>query len=325
MKLFWKDKKVVVAGAAGFIGSHVVDLLVSGGASVTAVVSPVTKKNKVKNNLKNSSGKIEVVECDLRILDECLKATKNKDVVLNFAAMDGSRSYKFNNSAEIFRTNSKIVLNLLEASNVNNVDRFLLMSSVEVYAGNSVMKEKKKLIESSKMEENGYVWSKRFSEVAAKMHKQQYGMKIAIARPGNTYGPRDHFNIEKGRVIPTFISQCLRGETITIWGDGLQKNSFIHVSDLSRSLLDLVERYPNCDPVNIASSQLISIKNLAKMIIKLVGKNNDLMMIKSDGVKIKDRIISVQKARKKINFEEKVSLRDGLMGVIEFVKKQISN
>lgn len=320
MKNFWLNKKVIVTGAAGFIGSHAVDALVNKGAKVTAIISHKHDSKDKKDNLNQSKNRIEILQCNLLGFEGCLNITKGQKIILNFAAMDGGRAYKAKHSVEMFRNNTQIVLNLLEAGRINNIDRILLMSSVEVYSKAFPFKEDEGFVEGFISYENGYVWSKRFSEIVARMYSEQYGMKIAIARPSNTYGPRDCIDLERGRVIPIFILEALRENSITIWGNGLQKNSFIYVSDLVDALLDLTEKYAVCDPVNIASEKVMSIKDLARIISRLLGKKTKLEFINNVNSTTNDRVINTQKAKKVISLKERVGLEEGLVRTIEYMK-----
>ena len=310
MKNFWKGKKVIVTGASGFIGSNAVDALVDKGARVSAIVSKKSNQNRAKSNLSDSLSKIKLVSCDLLNPESCLKVFKNHDYVLNFAAMDGSRAFKAKYSADIFKTNVQIVLNVLEAARINKLDRVLLLSSTEVYENDK---------------NDGYIQSKKLSEIAARLYFQEYGMKISVARPGNTYGPHDSAGKEKGRVIPTFISKSLSRKKIEIWGSGRQENSFIYVGDLIRGLLSLVERYPNPDPINFVSSSAISISDLANQIIKLTGTKSGISYVKFEELDIKRRRVSSDRAKRLIGFEEKTEFSEGLKKTIEYIKNVGSN
>ncbi len=319
MDNFWKNKNVLVAGASGFIGSHVCDLLVEKGAKVTAIVSTSSSASKIDRNLKTYKKKINIKRLDLLDLPSVIKYTETIDIILNFAAKDGSATFKENNSSQIYRENTSIVLNILEAGRVNNVEKILLISSIEVYSS----KQRLPFIESDTnytLDEsaNGYVWSKRFTEVAAKIYSKQYGLKVVVARPGNVYGPRD-YSKEKGRVIPLFIDKALKNEDITIWGNGLSKKSFIYISDFAVALLNLVKHQSLPVPINIASENVINIKDLANLIIRLTKSKSKIVFVNSDTLTL-DRVAEVAMAKKIIKFKEKTTLSNGLNKTINYFK-----
>lgn len=312
MKPYWKNKNVLVTGASGFIGSHVVDRLVSLGAKVTAQVSKSTRPEKIKKNLSESLKKIKIVRADLEDEKSCVKITAHQDVVLNFAALDGGSSFKREHTAEIFKTNSKIVINMLEAARISGVKKFLQVSSTEVYPDNvrQPIKESYGFMKGLKENIDGYVWSKRFSEIAAKVYNEQYGMEISVVRPSSIYGPRDH--LDKGRVIPTFIQQALQNKPISVWNGGKQKKSFLYVTDFAVAVLGLVEHYKKFDPMNIAGERYVTIKELSEIIIKVTKSKSKIKNIMASDVVFKDKVLDIKKAQKIIKFEEKISLEAGL-------------
>lgn len=320
MTSFWKGKKVLVTGASGFIGSNAVSLLVELGAIITAITSPQTSEKKIKQNLSLVLDSITLKKADILAFDKCLNITKGQDIVLNFAAMDGGYAFKISHCAEIMRINNQIILNMLEASRQNSIDRFLLMSSIDVYSSEclSPIKESCPLINDDQKFIDGYRWSKYFSEVLAKTYFQEYKLKIAIARCGNVYGPRD--NVEKKRIIPTYIDDSIKGNNIYTWRNSSQKRSFLYVTDLLNALFDLVEKYPTCDPINIASKNMISYKKLGELIIDLIGSKNKLIEKNKQPEGLTSKIIDVEKAKKIINFHENVSLKDGLQKTISYLK-----
>lgn len=307
MSNFWKRKKVVITGAAGFIGSHVVDELTKKESIVTAVVSPKTSREKIKKNLQLSLKNINIQKADLTKFSDCQKIVKGQEIVLHLAAMDGGKVFKMKHDREIFTVNTQMVLNMLEASAAEHVMRFMLLSSIEILKDNEM--------------EDGYKLSKIIAELAAKMYADEYGLKIAIARPGNVYGPRDYSSGEKQRVIPAFISHCLKGEKIDIWENTNSKISFLYVKDLVGALLKLTELYAVCDPVNIVSERTISLPDLALLIGKIVEKEVKLQFNKSRKFGINDITIDMEKARQVISFKEEVSLEKGLKETIKYYKK----
>ncbi|PIU74446.1 epimerase [Candidatus Roizmanbacteria bacterium CG06_land_8_20_14_3_00_34_14] len=267
-KYFWKDKIVAVTGGSGFIGSHFVEELANAGSKVKCLYS---NNNSNLKYLKNIRKKIEFIEIDLLNQKELLNVCKNVNTLINCAAKDGNSEYKIKNAATILDTNIRIVSNILNTSLKNNIINTVLVSSAEIYPLTSVSPIKESDDYTTKFDnlENGYVLSKRYSEIMGKMYSKQYKINIFFPRPTNTYGERDKFD-NNNRVIPMLIKKIINKEEIEIWGDGKQERSFIYVKDLVWGVLNMIEKN-KYKFLNISTNQSITINKLALLISEIVG------------------------------------------------------
>lgn len=259
---FWKNKKTVVAGGAGFIGSYLVEQLVEEGASVT-VVDNMEKGNL--DNLASVLGEIKVVQADLRDRSACEEACDGAEIVMNLAARAYGLEYSNAHHGEMLTANALVGLNLLEAARLQGVERVLVVSSSCVYSDDALVPtpENQAFTRSPEEANQGYGWAKRMLELQAAYYAQEYGMQIAIARPFNAYGPRDSWAGAKSHVIPAMIKKLMSdGEEIIVWGSGNQQRSFIHGRDVASAMRMLTERYAVGEPVNIGDDQDISIREL---------------------------------------------------------------
>jgi nucleoside-diphosphate-sugar epimerase len=321
MKDFWENKKILVTGGAGFIGSNVVANLMEKRAKVSIVVSPETPDKKLQAIFKNLS-KIKIIRADLLSFESARKATGGHDVVFHFAALDGGAVFKKQHAAEILNVNIQLAINILESSRINNVGRIFLPSSTEIYSPllrGKITEDKGDLV-SLGDDFGGYAWSKRFMEILAKKYFEQYGMKIAIARLANVYGPMDLAGVKRGRVIPTFINNAIHNNDILILGSGKVNKSFLFVEDLIKAIFDLTEKYPTCIPVNIASEKYISIEGLAKLIIKLSKSKSKLVVNSTCTEKMLKSSICIDRAKKEISFKSRINLKEGLKKVLQSQK-----
>jgi len=317
---FWFKKKVLVAGGAGFIGSHLVELLVEKGASVTVADN---LENGSLENLKEVNKQIRFSKKDLRISKEAKEACRRQEVVFNLAAKVGGIEFNKRNPGTMFRDNILINTTVLEAAREQRVERFLVVSSACVYPRfcSIPTSEKEGFKGVPEPTNEGYGWAKRMAEVQGRLYAQEFGMKIGIVRPYNTYGPRDHFDPEKSHVIPALIKRVFDGEDpLIVWGSGNQSRAFLYVSDLVRGMVVAVEKYPQPDPINIGTDEEIKIKELINLIVKLSGKNPKIVFDTSKPEGQPRRNCDTQKAKEKIGFEAKVKLNEGLKKTIEWYK-----
>ena len=319
MTSFYKGKNVLVAGGGGFIGSHLVELLVESGARVR-----VAQRTYPSKNLTAVLSKIEFMPTDLSQLEECLKATKGMEIVFDLAAKVGGVQYNTNHPGTMFFSNSILSLNMLEAARVERVDRFMCASSTCVYSPTAtVPNQEEDGFKDNPDESNiGYGWAKRTAELGAKFYAREFGMKIATVRPANVYGPRDDFDSETSHVIPALIKKvCESTESIDIWGSGNQTRSFVYVKDVARAILLATEKYAVVDPINIGTDEEVTIKELIDLIIRISGKD---LAVRFDTSKPEGQIrkaASISRIREKLNWSPSYSLEEGLKETIEWFKE----
>lgn len=258
---FWNKKRVVVTGASGFIGSHFVEELVGRGAYVIAC----THRSKVLNYLGTSNNRVTVNKVDLLSLGSILKKLPQVDTVIHCAALEGNMEYKLKNSATILQTSSQMASNILSFAQKKQISNVVLISSVKVYTESYPGQ----LIQNI---HDGHILAKIFTEILGRLFAHQYSLKVFLPRLTNTYGPRDKFGIDSGRVISTMIEKILMEEQVEIWGSGQQSRSFIYVRDAVSMVLNAVEvgKYREFD---VTTGENITIVKLAKLIGILTHKN----------------------------------------------------
>lgn len=321
MQNFWKSKKVLVTGGAGFIGSYVVELLLANGADVS-----ITSMGDNLKNVEHLTGDIEIIKADLRKTRDALLATKGKNIVLNLASRVAGIVYNSEHPVIMFNENVEISRNVIEAAHKNGVSRFLVTSSACVYARNCTIPtpETEGFLDDPEPSNLGYGWAKRVAELQGKFYNLEYGMEVAIARPYNAYGPRDNFDPAISHVIPGIIKRVFDGENpLIVWGSGKQTRSFLYAEDFARGILEVTEKYAVCDAINIGTSEEVTIGDLAKMIVKISGKKTEIKFdtTKPDGQP--RRNCDTKKAFAKTGFKAQTRLEEGLERTIEWYKKQL--
>ncbi len=317
---WWRGKRVLVTGGAGFIGSFVTERLVSAGARVTVAdrFSPAGRRN-----LAAVWKDVRRVKADLLDPADCRKACRGQDAVLNLAAKVAGVGYNSRHHATMFRDNMALGLNMLEAARREGTGRFLIVSSACVYPREAVVPthEDEGFRGRPEATNEGYGWAKRMTEYAGRAYHDEFGMKIAIARPYNAYGPRDHFDPKVSHVIAALVKRVCDGESpLTVWGDGRPTRAFLYVDDFARGLIEVAERYPKADPVNLGTAEEVSIRDLAGRILRLAGSKAKLRFDPSKPAGQPRRSCDTRKARRLIGFKAEVPLNEGLRRTIEWYR-----
>lgn len=318
MSKFWGEKKVLVGGGLGFIGSHFVEELVKMGAYV---VCPYVEQDQSKlTGLGLPPSKIKLIKANLIKYDGLVKAGRGMDAIINCAAMDGNTEFKLNHAAQMMDINIRIASNILSIAKENNIKNVVLVSSAEVYSprAKSPIKEEDDHQKYNDYTVNGYVLSKRYTEILGELYEHEYEMNVFLPRPANVYGPRDHFKEGSVRVIPSMIKSALSGKPIEIWGDGGQTRQFMYVKDLVHSVLKMVEKN-KFHKMNIAGDETVSILQLAKLVCKIsgTGENVHLNLEKPSGAK--NRVLNTKKLKSVVDFEF-TPLGEGLRETVSWYK-----
>ena len=320
---FWNGKKVLVTGGAGFIGSYLTEQLVALGAKVR-ITSYKGLSPEEERNIAHIHDQIEIIAVDLTNLEDAKKACEGQDVVMNLAAHFKGVEYNSKHPATTFRDNMWLGTVVLEAARLAGVKRFLVVSSAVVYPTDAPVPTPESASQSGEPAKSneGYGWAKRMSEYVGKSYAEEFGMEIAIARPYNAFGPRDHFDSVNGHVIPALITRIANGENpLTVWGTGTPTRSFIYAEDFARGLIETTEKYAASDPVNIGSAEEISIKDLAQLIVDEMGSSATLSFDTTKPNGHPRGACDVKKATEKVGFTAEVSLREGIKKTIAWYQE----
>jgi GDP-D-mannose 3',5'-epimerase len=316
------EHSVLVTGAGGFIGHHLVKRLKSEGLWVRGV--------DIKEPEYETSAADEFELLDLRRYDNCLLATRGGIAqVYNLAADMGGIGYITASHADISRNNILINAHMLEASRLNGVSRFLFSSSACVYA-----QSKQRFPEVTPLREEdaypadpeaGYGWEKLFTEELCRYYWQDYRFETRIVRFHNVYGPLGTYEGGKEKA-PAAISRkvALAGDSgdIDIWGDGEQTRSFMYVDDCVEGMLRLMSSDYR-EPLNLGTDRLITINELVDLIAKIAGKRltrrHDLN--KPQGVR--GRNSDNRRLRQILGWEPSVSLEEGLNITYRWIENEL--
>lgn len=320
---FWKGKKVLVTGAGGFIGSYVSEILVEKGAEVFALLRSEKSNKSFLDELKD---KINFHYGDLKNFERCKELVKGKDIVLQLAAKVGGVGFNSKHQAYLYRENTQGFMNLLEAARLENVERFLTVSSACVYPRDCTIPtpEGEGFKDLPEITNEGYGLAKRIQEKLSMYYSKEYGMKIAIARPYNAYGPRDDFNPETSHVIPALIKRVLDGEDpFIVWGSGEQSRAFLYARDFAEGILEVCEKYPNADPINIGTNEEVQIKDVVKLILEITGKTPQIRFDTTKPEGQPRRNCDTTKCETLIGWNSKTPLREGLEKTINWYLKNL--
>lgn len=319
---YWRSKRVLVAGGAGFLGSYLVEELVQDGAKVI-VVDEIDKEEL--RNLTSVRDAIEFIQGDLLELSTCVEVTRGMDVVLNLAGKTSGIGYSAAHHGELFTANSLLSLNILEAAHRNRVPRLLVVSSSCVYPDDAPIPTREVAANTGLPEtaNEGYGWAKRVAELQAHYYAKEHNMQIAVVRPFNPYGKRYRWEGEKSHVIPMLVKKICDGDDpVVVWGSGNQRRNFIHARDAARIMKLVTERHACADPVNIGFEDTISMRDLVEMIMTLVGKRPKFVFDRTrpEGRTVKSADASKLKAITGGLFPT-VSLDEGLREMIEWYQE----
>ena len=309
--------RVLLAGGAGFIGSHIADALLARGDEVVAVDNFATGR---RDNVAHLSGntKFTLIEHDITLPWPAHQAFVAKfDAVLDYASPASPNDFA-TMPLEILAVGSTGTRNLLDRAKADNAV-FFLTSTSEVYGDPLVHPQPETYWGnvSSIGPRSCYDEAKRFSEALTMAYHRVHGVDVRIVRIFNTYGERMRPN--DGRVVNTFVVQALRGEPLTLHGDGSQTRSFCHVTDEVRGLMALLDTKYNM-PVNVGNPGEFTMRELAELVIELTGSSSDIISValppERDGDPLQ-RKPDITLATEILDWTPTISLRDGLQRMID--------
>jgi len=312
---FWKNKRVLVTGGAGFLGSFVVEKLQERGCKDIFV-----PRGKDYNLV------------DMEAVKRVYKDAK-PDIVIHLAAKVGGIGANMENPGKFFYDNLMMGIQMMEVGRQGGIEKFVALATICSYPKFTPVPFKEENLWDGYPEETNapYGLAKKMLLVQSQAYRQQYGFNSICLFPVNLYGPKDNFDPEYSHVIPALIKKCVDAQKpvsdsrltthdsrITVWGTGKPTREFLYVEDCAEAIILAAERYAKPEPVNIGAGFEISIKDLVELIAKLTGFKGDITWdtTKPDGQP--RRMLDTSKAEKEFGFKSKTGFEEGLKKTIEW-------
>jgi len=314
----FENKNILITGGTGMIGSHLTELLLD-----SANIRLISHKRKIPTEF--NSKKIEILNGDLTNKEFAIKAVKGMDYVFHLAAYTGGLGRTAVYPASTLTPNLVLDANVIDAAKNENVEKFLYASCSCVYPDlEKDFSEDDAWIANPPKMHASYSWSKRMGELQAISHAKEYGMKIAIVRPANSYGPREIIDPQNSHVIGALILKSLsKTNPFVIWGDGSPIREYIFAKDAARGMILALEKYCKADPVNLSSGEFVTISELAQKILKICNYKPDITFDKSKPGGQSRRVLKNDKAEKVLGFKAQTPLNEGLKTTIDWIRNSM--
>ena len=307
---FWEDKRVIVTGGAGFLGSYVVEKL---------------KERGCKNIFIPRSKEYDFTkEANIIRLYQDFPC----DIVIHLAAVVGGIGANRENPGKFFYDNLVMGAMLMEYARQYKVDKFVAIGTICAYPKFTPVPFKEEDLWNGYPEETNapYGLAKKMMLVQSQAYRAQYGFNSIFLLPLNLYGPRDNFDPKSSHVIPALIRKFIEAREkdeneVVVWGTGKSTRGFLYVEDASEGILLAAEKYNKSEPVNLGSSLEISIKDLAELVAKLCGFKGKIRWDTSKPDGQPRRKLDTSRAEREFGFKAKMDFEEGLKRTIEWYKK----
>lgn len=314
---YWKDKKIILTGGAGFLGKFVTRKLRQRGAA--DIYIPLIEEYDLTDR--------DEIE---RLYDLTLGggADPSRVVVIHLAAHVGGIGANREHPAEFFYDNLMMGVELMHQAWQRGIGKFTAIGTVCAYPKFTPVPFKEDDIWNGYPEETNapYGLAKKMLLVQAQAYRLQYGFNAIYLLPVNLYGPGDNFNLESSHVIPALIRKSIeaqeKGEKeLVVWGDGSPTREFLYVEDAAEGILTATEKYNQPEPVNLGSGYEISIKDLTEMIVRLTGFTGKLVWDTSKPNGQPRRGLDVSRAEKIFGWRAQVPFEEGLSRTVEWYRQ----
>lgn len=313
------DKKILVAGAAGFLGTNVLKKFMAMGANVRAVIH--------KSKLQIPAKGVKVVKADLTRSEDCARVCKGMDIVIMAAASTAGAGVMDKNPLALVTPNVVMNTLMLEAAYQAGVKKFVFISSNAVYPPFDYPVKEEEMMAAPPFEKYYPIsWMKRFGEILCETYatKIKNPMQTIVLRPANMYGPHDDFEPETSHMVAALLRKVIeRMDPLEVWGDGTEIKDLIYVEDFVEGMVAALAKLDRYEPLNIGTGISVSVNEVLHTALKADGyRKAKIVYNTSKPTMIGKRMLDVSKAKKLLGFQATTPLRDGIKKTIAWYRQK---